>query len=143
MAVNMNNTIVIDCSVVIKWFVEEEADRIQAENVRRDFSDGKVKILVPAVLFWEFNNYMRRKFDEKTATSLFSNLKNYLFTLSLPNVESAALAFKIMKNCPKASYYDASYHALALHEEGTFVTSDNKYYQAAKSFGHIKLLRDY
>ncbi|MDZ4217204.1 MAG: type II toxin-antitoxin system VapC family toxin, partial [Candidatus Gracilibacteria bacterium] len=51
-------------------------------------------------------------------------------------------AFKIIKTYP-VSFYDASYHALALVTKGTFVTLDEKYYQKTKGLKHVIPLGEY
>ncbi len=52
-------------------------------------------------------------------------------------------AYKLLKGVPKASFYDAIYHALALYLGATYITADKKYYDLMRHKGHIKLLSDY
>ena len=52
-------------------------------------------------------------------------------------------AFDLINTYKTISFYDASYHALALEEGGTFLTNDEKYYKKTKNAGGIMLLRDY
>jgi predicted nucleic acid-binding protein len=39
--------------------------------------------------------------------------------------------------------YDSIYHALAIVEDGVFVTADNRHFEKVKNFGHIALLKDW
>ncbi len=39
--------------------------------------------------------------------------------------------------------YDSVYHAMAVINNGVFITSDKRHYEKAKSFGHIALLDDW
>ena len=44
---------VLDASVVLKWFVDEE-DSSQALNLRKEFYAGKREIVVPDLLLFEW-----------------------------------------------------------------------------------------
>ena len=55
--------------------------------------------------------------------------------------------FKMTKHGHKKSgfpsFYDCIYHALAIHEKCTFITSDEKHFDKThKKFGHVKLLKN-
>jgi len=43
----------------------------------------------------------------------------------------------------KVTFYDAAYHALALHEGGLMLTADAAYVRKAGRAGHVRLLRDW
>ena len=135
--------IIIDTSVIIKWFALEGDDIEIAIKIRSDFLAKKINLITPAIILWEFNNYLGRNHDPKTAISLFLNFKNYEIPQNHPTLNTSSIAFKIMHKLPKVSYYDASYHALAISKKGTFITADKKYYEKAKSFSSIKLLSNY
>ena len=47
--------IVLDASVVAKWFIEEE-DTEKAIEIRDKFVRGEIKILVPSLLIYEIGN---------------------------------------------------------------------------------------
>lgn len=134
---------IVDASCLIKWVGLEAENLEQAEMLRLNYKKGQVNITVPAMAFWELGNYLGRELDEKSAASVFNNIKNYQFTQTLVTLEVAALTFHLMKKCPGTSFYDASYHALAIQNEATFLTADKKYYDKAKKLGHIQLLKDY
>mgnify|MGYP001212112675 CR=1 FL=1 len=53
------------------------------------------------------------------------------------NILTAALKISLKVN---DTIYDASYHALALIYDLTFVTFDERYYRKAKALGNIQLL---
>lgn len=135
--------IVPDTSVLLKWLIHEAAFGENALRLRSNYLCGKVSLMIPALTLWEVNNFLGRHFSPNDATSIFSTLLGYKIQKALPSVELSHLAFKIMKKCPKVSFYDASYHALAIDLKGTFLTADKNYFQKAKSFKHIKLLSSY
>ena len=135
--------LVPDTSVMLKWCVKEKEDRRQVKKMQGDFLERNINIIVPALLGWELNNYLGRSYPAELALAKYSYFKTFRLTESLLlNLEVSGLAFRIMKKAG-VTFYDASYHALALLLKGTFLTADKKYYEKAKGFGNIKLLRDY
>ena len=55
----------------------------------------------------------------------------------------ALMAFELMQKYPKISFYDASYHAIAIYENGKFITADKRYYETTKKEKHIILLKNF
>lgn len=135
--------IIMDTSVLLKWFVKEEEDIEQVQILKTRFAKKDFKVLVPALTGWELNNYFGREFSKEEAIQHFNDYRSLQFTETMLSLEISYLAFKIMKKCPGVSFYDASYHALALHYSGLYLTADKKHYEKSKSFGHIQLLKDY
>ncbi|MFA6024050.1 MAG: type II toxin-antitoxin system VapC family toxin [Candidatus Gracilibacteria bacterium] len=134
---------VADASVLIKWFGKEIEDLEQAQKFEEDFKKRHIEILLPAFAFWEVSSHLGRKYSVSEATHLFSAFSLYRFKQLFLTLGSNFLAFKIMKKYPKVSFYDASYHSLAMEYGAIFLTADLKYYNQAKSFGNIMLLKDY
>lgn len=132
-----------DTSVIIKWFITHEINSKHALQIKTDWSNEKIELLIPSLLFWEFNNFFGRKYSQDEAITYFSRLKTLQISQALLTLEMSLLSFKIMNELPKTSFYDASYHALAIAKKGIFITADKKYYKKAKSFNHIKLLSEY
>lgn len=140
---SVENKLVLDSSVLIKWIIDEDDEVIKARSIESGFLDGKYKILLPMFYIWELNNFISRHFDPVTATSIFWHFKSYKFINFDLDINTAKLAFDITKRFEKISFYDASYHALAISENATFVTCDKKYYEKTKKLGHIVLLKDF
>ncbi len=137
------NKLVLDLSVLIKWFALEDSDLDLALSIEADFLAGKYQILMPLFYTWELNNYLSRNFDSETAASFYSHFKSYKFHYYDLNLKTTKLAFEMIEKFSKISFYDASYHALAISENATFVTCDKKYYEKTKKMGHIVLLKDF
>ncbi len=140
---NKIQLVIPDSCVMLKWCVWEAEDREQIVKMQDDFVHNEIQIAFPAILEWELNNYLGRKLSEEEATRKYSYFKILQATMALLTLEMTGLAFKIMKKCPSVSFYDASYHAMALHMKGVFLTADKKYYDKTKSLGNIQLLKDY
>ncbi len=135
--------IIPDASTLIKWTALEDDDLENALRLREDFTNKKCRILIPALCMWEINNFLGRNLDTEGAMHFFSIFKQYNFRQAMPTFEISHLAFQLMKKAEKISFYDASYHSLAISSEGTFLTADKKYFEKTKKFGHIKLLSNY
>jgi predicted nucleic acid-binding protein len=117
-------SIVIDASVVIKWFVPE----IHAEAAARWLSSGH-PLLAPDLLFAEAGNIVWKKtirdgLSEADARRVMRALgKVRLRTVSTRELAEAALDLALALRC---SVYDALYVALAIAEDALLVTADRK-----------------
>ena len=132
---------VIDASTAIKWVVDEKHSEV-ALKIRYFYELDLIYLLVPSVFFWEVLNTISRKKPEM-AMPFLSEIK-MADILECRLSESQTLkSIELMQKYPKISFYDASYHALAIEEQGTFITADKKYYEIAKKEGHIQLLEDF
>lgn len=134
---------VVDSSVAIKWLTKEEPFYTQSRKVLDDYVMERITIYVPDIFWWELGNYFGREADLKTATVILMNLKKYRFSTYMLTDDLIIGAFKIMKKVRGASFYDASYHSLAIQMEGTFLTSDKKYVNKALGLGSICFLENY
>lgn len=135
--------LIVDSSVIIKWLTDEKEDIEAALLIRERYQNKKLKILIPLLVHWEINNHLGRNYSPEEATVQYSHFLLIRLPQALLSIEETHTTFKIMKKFSGISFYDASFHAMALHKQGTFVTSDKKYYEKAKSLGNIKLLKDY
>lgn len=136
-------TFVLDSSVAIKWLTKEEPFYKNACEVLEDYLFGKIEIYIPDIFWWEIGNYFGRESDLETATTILMNLKKYRFPTYMLTDGLSLSAFKIMNGAKGVSFYDASYHSLAIQMKATFITSDKKYTEKAKHFGSICFLPDY
>lgn len=141
--VGNKEVLVVDTSVFIKWLIKETEGQKEAEKLKEDFVSQKIKIVIPSICLWEINNYLGQKLEINEATAIFSVFLLYRFKEVRMDIKLASLAFRIMKSAPKTSFYDASYHALALDTGGIFLTADEKYYKKTKKWKNIQLLKDY
>ena len=56
-------SVLLDSSVVIKWFRESEIWREAAVFLRQEYLNGRLKIYVPSLLILEIANVLRYKPD--------------------------------------------------------------------------------
>lgn len=131
-----------DASVLLKWIVDESDSREQAAFLLKDFRKNSIEMIVPGHCFPEVANMLGRE-RQDICCSFLSYLMTTEITECPLTVELAFLAFDLMKKYKGISFYDASYHALAIKEGGIFITADEKYYRMTQKEKHILLLKDY
>jgi|MudIll2142460700_1097286.scaffolds.fasta_scaffold224593_3 predicted nucleic acid-binding protein len=138
---------VLDASVVLKWFVDEE-DSSQALNLREEFYAGKREIVVPDLLLFEIANALRynasfsvKEIRESLGTLFGIGIEMITPTLSLLG-KTVELAEKLDLTC-----YDATYLALAEELGFELITADERLYRKivknSKFKASIRLLADF
>ncbi|MBI2464220.1 type II toxin-antitoxin system VapC family toxin [Candidatus Peregrinibacteria bacterium] len=136
--------LVVDASVILKWFLHETTPgQNEALLLRQDFLLKKIFLAYPHYALAEVFNIMSLHFPHNKALSAFSQLFNFRIHDYPITLELASLALEITSQFTKVSFYDAGYHALALQNGGTFITADKAYYVKTRKKGHILLLDQY
>lgn len=134
--------IIIDASVGLKWILIETEMIEAALKLRSDFMKEIIQIAVPQLFFFEVANTIYRKRIEKAAFFLEQLMESQIKRFPLTH-EVAMQAFHLMGTNPHISFYDATYHALAIQLKGIFLTADERYYGLMKKQKHMMLLGDY
>lgn len=134
--------IVLDASVILKWFLDDENEQEQAQALRERLESKEYDVLIPSHCMIELFNTLSRK-KPTYALDAFSILKIMGFKDCLLSLPVALLALNLTVKYPKISFYDAFYHAIALHYKIPFITADLKYYEMVKKEGAILLLKDF
>lgn len=132
--------VILDASVVIKWFVDEE-DSDKAALYLNAFQQNQVLIIVPSLLFYEVGNFF---VSHKAGPDRAGEAMLILHNLSL-DIQDVGLQWfrKIYQNSIEygLTFYDATYITLLQNMNCEFVTADNKLFQKVnKAFSNIKLL---
>ena len=118
--------IVLDASVVVKWFIEEENTE-KAIVIRDKFVRGEIEVLVPSLLIYEIGNVFL-KHPAKNSRDVENDFKA-LFDIGMEIVEINKPEIKdIHKNAKHfgITFYDAVYVTLALKEGCKLITADKK-----------------
>lgn len=124
-------SVVVDASVILKWVLppDNEPHQTQALELRDAFINEKLQLFVPTLWYFEVGNLLSRIFPEqageqlKDLTVILESAEKH----SSPNYQSEIL--RLTKRYG-VTFYDASYHALAIVEKGALFTADEKYLRA-------------
>lgn len=116
--------IVVDASIVAKWYLEEEFSA-QATELRDAFGTGKVTILAPSLLYYETLNALRYSgvYSEEELMMVGGALSLYGLKVMEPNKEMLEKIAQISIS-RDITVYDASYVVLANLADATLYTTD-------------------
>ncbi len=141
------NQVVIDASVVLKWYLDDEELGAKAINILTHYVSGDLNIFAPSLLEYEVMNGLkiaqkRGRIDKKSHLSGiegFFNLEITVFNAShFSNKTLDILSFFDI------SSYDASYLALAENEKSPFVTADKVLYNKVhRKLKYVKWLEEF
>jgi len=129
---------VIDASVVIKWFSEEEYTD-KAIEIRNNFFKGTCELAVPDLILYEVSNALRfnPNFNDDDVIEAVNSLFDMGISIIVPTPRvaksSITMAFKY-----NTTIYDAFYAALANEIGFKFVTADSKLYQKIKDLEFVR-----
>lgn len=133
---------VLDASVVIKWFSNEEFTPIALE-LRDNYVKGNADIACPDLVIYEVSNALRynKSLKEKDVKDSVNSLLSLGISIIVPTksvVESAiSIAFQY-----DIALYDACFTALAKELNFKYVTADEKLYNKIKKIGFVVLLKN-
>lgn len=128
--------IILDSSVVAKWFFPSEEDSEAALKIRDLFLSKKLSISAPVLIYYEINNLIRTaikslRINEELAKEAYRGfLALDLIIYSSQELMEMALEKAILLDI---SSYDASYLALAEYLNIPLLTADQKLMDKVKS----------
>lgn len=135
--------IVIDASVAIKWFTQEE-HKDKALLLRDSFIKEELDIIFPDLILYEISNALRYNpnFSQKDVKDSIGSILDMDITITTPSesILNEAIHIAFTKSI---TIYDAVYIALASELSCHFITADEKLYRKVKDLSFIFLLADY
>jgi len=123
----MTARLVLDTSVVIKWFRQGEVLADRALALRAAYVEGRVQVSVPTLLAYELTNVLRFKQDWTTAQ--VEDAVQSLFDMGLVWVGPTAALMRraaVIARQSEGTVYDAAFAACAESLEATFITADER-----------------
>ena len=130
---------VIDASVAIKWYFDDEKYARAAERLLLKFGMGEIGLVAPALLGYEVMNAFRTAVLRERATKEQSlEFAREFVSLSIPMLETSFLSAEILQIAiiHQLSAYDASYLAKSEFREFPLVTADRKMYDLVKGISN-------
>jgi predicted nucleic acid-binding protein len=127
--------LVLDASVVLKWYLPDEECGREAFNILEQHVAGNVALFAPAILPFEVLNAllvaerMARIAEEVTEKAFHAFLELEIdFQDSTDNYQDILFVARSFQR----SVYDASYLSLAVKKDIDFVTGDKRLYNSVK-----------
>jgi predicted nucleic acid-binding protein len=126
--------LIVDTSVVVKWFVDEDGFATARKLIVPDLA-----LIAPELVVIETANVMQRKarvgqLEEVQAIKAVASTARF-FARLVPSIDLVEPAFTLSRLLDH-SVYDCMFLALALRErDGRLVTSDEKFAGKAKAAG--------
>ncbi|MEM4576697.1 MAG: type II toxin-antitoxin system VapC family toxin [Candidatus Nezhaarchaeales archaeon] len=139
----MSMAVVVDASVLVKWFVIEEGSE-EALEIRDKYVSGEVRLIAPELLIFEVLNalYYKRLFSLEEMREVAEALDAYSFDLYPLKGDYAKKTLEIAYE-NNVTIYDASYLSLALIKGTLMYTADVKLWEKLKDkySPYIKVLK--
>ncbi len=135
------STVVVDASVVVKWFVEEEYSK-EARLLRKAYEDGVIDIAAPDILPYEVLNALKYSgaFGEDELKEVAGILDDFQFTLYRLEGEHAAKTVEIAMR-KGVTVYDAAYIALAMLLDSSLFTADKRLLRKTSDLNVVKHIK--
>lgn len=134
--------IVVDSSVLIKWFKSRNEDLLAEAHALLDEVERRpLEVHVPALLLYEIGNILLVKTRLEPAA-----LKNAIDRLEALPLSVAPPATPLLKRAARLgrdldlTFYDASFLALAVELDSPFVTADRRLFDRARTLPRVRHL---
>lgn len=129
---------VLDASVVIKWFIQEEGSD-HALQLREEFYAGERELVVPDLLLYEIANALRYNpsFSADEIKESVRTLLDMEMEIITPTYSLLAKAIELAKDLD-VTCYDAAYLALAEELGFEFITADERLYKKVSARLELK-----
>jgi predicted nucleic acid-binding protein len=143
----MAGEIVVDASIFNKTYLDEP-DRLVALSFFEFAKQHGLKLIAPSIFVYEVLAVAAPSpYGAEKAYELILSFKRSGFLIVDASDAVIHKAIEISNSGhPKSGYptfYDSSYHALALLRGGTFLTSDQRHAAKSSGFGGVVLLKDW
>ena len=137
-----SSKLVVDASVVVKWYVDEEYSA-QALRILEEYGDGKLDLLSVQLMPFEVLNALRYNpsmgvRDVERAGESLSKAQINLF----PILDGLYLDSIRIANEYGTTIHDSTYLALAKSEGCNLCTADENFVKRIEPDGNLKLLKD-
>lgn len=134
--------VVIDASVVYKWFAQEESGSERALKILDNHILGKENIIAPSILLYEIANALVTK-----VKITIREIKAYIKKLKETRIQIVEFDYNLIEKAAefagkyRMSVYDAAYAVLAKEKKCSLITADEKFVETL-NLPFIKHLSD-
>jgi predicted nucleic acid-binding protein len=134
--------IVVDTSVLIKWFKTRDEDLLkEARTLLREVETRPVEVHVPALLLYEVGNILLLKTGLKGAAldDAITHLESLPFIVAPPATPLLKRAARLGRELV-LTFYDASFLALAIELDCPYVTADRRLFERIRTLPRVRHL---
>ncbi|MEM2840211.1 MAG: type II toxin-antitoxin system VapC family toxin [Candidatus Bathyarchaeia archaeon] len=134
---------VLDASVVAKWYIAEDAFE-KAIQIRDAYLSGKLSVYSPTLLIYEIGNILTRhpSFTSEDSAAAFKSLLDLGLNLKdFTEPQILEKSFGISRQL-QVTFYDATYVALAKEYDAKLITADEGLHNRIKEYCNSQLLSE-
>lgn len=132
--------VVLDTSVVVKWFSKEKGSQ-EAKEYLRQLQQGKISIFLPELVKYELANALLK--GKSLSLPVAKQTMSLFYVLPINFViEEASMAqssYKVAKEL-KITYYDACFLTLASKLKAVLVTANPRHQRKIKGIAKLERL---
>jgi predicted nucleic acid-binding protein len=134
--------IVIDTSVLIKWVKTRDEELVkEARALLAEVQRRPIEVHVPALLLYEAGNIlvMKTRLEAVALDDVLSRVEDLPFSVAPPASPLLKRAARLGRRFG-ISFYDASFLALAVEIDCSFVTADRRLFDRAQALPRVRHL---
>ncbi len=134
--------IVVDTSVLIKWFKTRDEDLVkEARHLLKEVETRPFEVHVPALLLYEVGNVLllKTRLGAAGLADTLQRLEALPFTVAPPATPLLKRAARLGRELG-LTFYDASFLALAVELDCSFITADRRLYERIRPLPRVRHL---
>jgi len=138
----MHPKIVVDTSVLIKWFkTRGEEFLAEARKLLEEIERRPIEVHVPALLLYEVGNILllKTRLGLASLDKAVERLEGLPFLVAPPATPLLKRAFRLGREF-SLTFYDASLLALAVELDCPFVTADQRLFDRTRTLQRVRHL---
>lgn len=138
----MAAALVVDTSVLVKWFKDEDEELLdEAMALRERVDRTQADVYAPALLMYEVGNILTRKtgLDDAGVAGVLDAISRSRLVVVPPAHELLARAAHLAR-AHDLSFYDAAFVALAAALDCPMVTADRRLADRTRRLGYVRHL---
>jgi predicted nucleic acid-binding protein len=138
----MRPKIVVDTSVLIKWFkTRGEGLLAEAKQLREEIERRPIEVHVPALLLYEVGNIflLKARLGLPSLDKAVESLEGLPFLVAPPATPLLKRALRLGREFG-LTFYDASFLALAVELDCPFVTADQRLFDHTHALERVRHL---
>ena len=138
----MGAKIVVDTSVLIKWFKTRDEELLkEAKQLLEEIERRRVEVHVPALLLYEVGNILllKTRLGLTALEAALDGLESLPFVVAPPATPLLKRAVSLGRQL-NLTFYDASFLALAVELDCPFVTADRHLFEQTYTLQRVRHL---